>query len=440
MRKTNQSHFSLNDPTLARLLAAEEKRQETTLTLIPSENHPFPGVYQLMGSRLSDKYAEGYPGQRYYQGQKYIDQIEQYAIDQAKKAFQVPFANVQPLSGSLANLAVYQALLPWPPAADDRADILALSLNAGGHLSHGQKVSLTGRLYRVVRYPLNQAEIIDYQELAQLARQHRPRLIIAGITAYPRRLDWAKFAQISDEVGAYLLADIAHIAGLIVGGAYPSPTPWVDLITTTTQKTLRGPRGAIIMVTEKGLKKDPDLGQKINRAVFPGLQGGPSMHTIAAIGYTLAQTQTVQFQRWAQQVVKNAQALAQVLTQAGLRLVSGGTESHLLLLDLRPQKLDGKTVAEALETIGLITNANTIPHDPNPPRRPSGLRLGTPAATSRGMKEAEMNQIGQWISQVIRALEKDQFSPNLQKNLRRAVRRLTQRFPLPNNRLKRPTI
>lgn len=381
--------------------------------LIPSENYASKAVRQALGSVLTNKYAEGYPGKRYYQGNQVTDEIENLAIERAKKLFNVPFANVQPYSGSPANQAVYLALVK----PGDK--VMGMDLKAGGHLTHGSLANFSGKLFQPVSYSVGADGWLDYEEIARLAKKFQPKLIWAGATAYPRLIDWQKFAQIADSVNAWLAADIAHYAGLIVGGAYPSPVSFVDVITTTTHKTLRGPRAAIILVTEKGFKKDPQLGDKINRWVFPGLQGGPHMNNIAAMAVALKEATRPEFKNYAHQIVKNAQALAKELQKYNFNLLTGGTDNHLILIDLRQDKIDGKKAAVILEKSGIIVNANTIPGDPAPPLRPSGIRLGTPAVTTQGMKEKEMKEIALLIKQSLAG-----------KDVYGQVKELCQKFPL----------
>jgi glycine hydroxymethyltransferase len=398
------------------LIKQEERRQGETLMLIPSENYTYPEVREALGSVLMHKYAEGYPGKRYYEGNEVVDQVESLAIERAKELFKVPHANVQALSGSPANSAVYFGLL----APGDT--IMGLSLPHGGHLTHGQGVSFSGKYFKSVSYELDLTcpEYFNFEKIRDLVREHHPKIIVVGTTAFPRILDWRKFAQIADEVGAYLLADISHIAGLVVGGVHPSPVPFADVVTTTTHKTLRGPRGALIMATDKGLKKDPDLAKKIDKAVFPGLQGGPHLHAIAGIAITLRQAQEESFKEHAGQVVKNARVLAQALIEEGFELVTGGTDNHLILVDLRNLGIDGKAAAEKLNVEGMVTNKNTIPNDPGTPVKPSGIRLGTPAVTTRGMKEPEMKEIGRMIKEVL--VEN--------KAVKSEVKKLSDRFPV----------
>lgn len=407
------------DSQINQLIIAETKRQAQTLMLIPSENYASAAVSAAVGSILGNKYAEGYPHKRYYQGQAYVDQIETMAIDRAKKLFAVPHANVQPYSGSPANAAVYFGLLK------PGAKIMGLTLSHGGHLTHGHpQVTFSGRYFQSVPYSVTATGLIDYSALAKQVKQEKPDLIIAGTTAYPRTLEFDTFGIIADSVGAYLLADISHIAGLILAGVHPSPTNHAHLITTTTHKTLRGPRGAMIMVTQKGLSKDPKLTEKIDKAVFPGLQGGPHLNTIAGIAVALKEAGTARFVHYGQKIVKNAATLAKSLTSHGLSLTTGGTDNHLMVIDLRPLNLTGKPMAIKLESAGIVVNYNTVPYDVKPPFNPSGIRLGTPAVTSRGMGSQEMAQIGQLIAGLIQ----DKITVVVAK---KAVLDLCARFPIP---------
>ena len=366
------------------------------------------------------KYAEGYPGKRYYQGMEFVDQIEKLAIERARRLFGVPHANVQPYSGSPANMAVYFALLKIGEG------ILGLDLSHGGHLTHGHpKITFSGKYFKSVRYFLKETPpYSDFEEIRKLALKYKPKIIVVGTTAFPRVLPWEKFAKVAKEVGAYLLADISHIAGLVVGRVHPNPVPYVHIITTTTHKTLRGPRGAMILVTEKGIKKDPDLPQKIDRAVFPGLQGGPHLNTIAGIAIALEKATEPEFKKYAEAVVENAQVLSLQLSKRGFKLVTGGTDNHLIVIDLRNRGIDGKTAAVALEKVGIVVNANTVPNDPNPPFSPSGIRLGTPAVTSLGMGEKEMEQIARWIDQVLI----DPQDEELQKKVEKEVEELMDKY------------
>lgn len=403
------------DPEIYELIKAEEERQYTSIRLIPSENYVSEAVLQASGSILTNKYSEGYPKKRYYEGQEYIDQIEEIAEERAKRLFGVEFANVQPYSGSPANLAVYLAFCkPGDP-------ILGMSLDQGGHLTHGWNVSITGIYFKAYRYTVRRdTHRIDYDQVRDLAREHRPKIIWAGATAYPRIIDYKIFADIAQEVGAVFVADIAHIAGLIVGGVHPSPVPYADIITTTTHKTLRGPRGAMVMGKAKYKKE-------INKAVFPGLQGGPHNHTTAGIAVALKEASTDEFKQYATQIVKNAKVLAEELLSYGFDLVSGGTDNHLILIDLTNRGIGGRKAAQILNRAGIECNANTVPYDPRPPFDPSGLRIGTPAVTSRGMKEEEMKQIAKWINEVITNIENE----DVIKRIRGEVREFCSKYPAP---------
>lgn len=387
------------DKTVAKLILKEEKRQEETLMMIPSENYASQSVMKALGSIFTDKYSEGYANKRYYQGQRFSDELETLCIDRAKKLFKVPFVNVQPYSGSPANAAVYFALL------NPQDTIMGLSLPSGGHLTHGvPHITFSGKFFHSVQYEVDKNGYINYDTVEKIALRERPKLIVAGTTHYSRQLDFKRFAQIADKVGAYLMADMSHVIGLIIAGVYSNPIPYVDVVTTTTHKTLRGPRAAIIMVTDKGLKKDPAMGEKINKAVFPGLQGGPHMNTIAAIAVSLEEASKPKFIKYGQQVVKNAKVLSDELIKKGYHLLSGGTDSHVMVVDLRKDGILGNTASEALEVAGMILNRNAVPFDTNPPYYPSGIRFGTPGLTSRGFKEKHMKQIAGWIDRVLKAL------------------------------------
>jgi glycine hydroxymethyltransferase len=377
------------DPDIARLIADEEARQHRCVRLIASENYVSSAVMAATGTVLTNKYSEGYPGKRYYEGQRYIDQIETLAIDRARALFGADHANVQPYSGSPANLAVYFAFLQ---AGDT---VMGMGLPAGGHLTHGWNVSITGTYFRAVHYGVRKdTGRIDYDEVREIARRERPRLLWAGGTAVPRVIDFAAFAEIAKEVGAVFAADIAHIAGLVAGGVHPSPVPVADVVSTTTHKTLRGPRGGMLLCREQHQKA-------IDRAVFPGLQGGPHNHTTAALAVALKEAGQPGFKEYAAQIVANARAMAEALIERGFDLVSGGTDNHLLLVDLTNKNVPGRKAARALDRAGIVCNCNSIPFDPRKPFDPSGIRLGTPAVTSRGMREPEMRQIAAWIDQVV---------------------------------------
>ena len=383
----------------------EKQRQIEMTSLIPSENHISPEVSKVLSSCLNSKYAEGYPGRRYYEGNQNIDKIENEARDRIKELFGVPYVNIQPYSGSPANSAIEFALL------EPGDTLMGLALSGGGHLTHGHpKVTFSGKYFHSVQYGLDEKARIDFKKLRQLALEHQPKLIIAGTTAYPFTLEFDKFREIADEVGAWLLADISHITGLVVAGEHPSPVPDADIVMSTTHKTFRGPRGAMIMVTERGLKKDPDLGKKIDMAIIPGLQGGPHNATTAAIALAAAEAMRPEFKTYGKQVVKNAQALAAALQNEGLTLIGDGTENHLMLIDLTKQGFGlGTQVAYAMDVAGMYANRNSIPHEPCSPFYPSGIRLGTPLVTTRGMGESEMKQIANWIAQVVEIVKEDEL-------------------------------
>ncbi len=407
------------DPQISNLIAKEIERQKTTLEMIPSENHSSLAVREALGSVLTDKYAEGYPGKRYYAGLEFYDKIETLCQERVKKLFKVSYANVQPYSGSPANQAVYFAL------CEPGDTIMGMSLPHGGHLTHGWKVNFSAKIYNSIQYGVDErTNLLNYQEIEKLAKKVKPKLIWVGATAYPRIFNWRKLGKIADSVGAYLSADIAHIAGLIAAGVHPSPVPFAHLVTTTTHKTLRGPRGGIIMVTRKGLKKDPELPKKIDKAVFPGLQGGPHENNIAAIAVCLKEASRPAFKRYGKQIVKNCKILSSELLKQGFNLVTGGTDNHLILIDLRNKKISGAEAQNRLEKAGITVNKNTIPFDPNPPFKPSGIRLGTPAITTRGMKGKEMKKIAFWIDEII-------SKPKSCLKVRKEIKKLCQKFPLP---------
>jgi glycine hydroxymethyltransferase len=403
------------DPEIYELIKGEERYQIESVRLIPSENYVSKAVLEATGSVLTNKYSEGYAGRRYYEGQRYIDRVEAIAVDRAKALFGAEHANVQPYSGSPANLAVYFALLKQGEG------LMGLALPHGGHLTHGWDVSITGTFWRPIRYVVErETQRIDYDAVRDLARKERPRIIVTGATAYPRQFDFKIFGEIAKEVDAYLLADISHIAGLIVAGAHPDPVPYADVVVTTTHKTLRGPRGAMIMCRK-------DLADKIDKAVFPGLQGGPHNHTTAAIGVALKEAATPEFREYGHQVVRNAKAMAAELTDRGFNLVSGGTDNHLILIDLANKNVIGKKAAKALDRAGIVCNYNTVPYDPRKPFSPSGIRLGTPSVTSRGMKEAEMRRIAVWMDQVIAQVDDEAAI----KRVGAEVREFCNAFPAP---------
>ncbi len=387
------------------MVEAEKQRRREGLEMIPSENQCSLAVLEALGSILTDKYSEGYSGKRYYGGNQFIDMVENLAIERAKKAFGVPYANVQPYSGSPANVAVYLATCKPGDV------IMGQNLPDGGHLTHGWKINFSGTFYKSVPYHVKKDGYIDLEEVKALANEHKPKLIWVGATAYMREFPFEELGAIADEVDAYLAADIAHIAGLVIAGCHKSPVPFAHIVTTTTHKTLRGPRGAIIMVTEKGLQKDPELADKIDRAVFPaGVQGGPHNHQTAAIAVALGEALKPEFKEYGRQIIKNAKALAEALIAKGVKLVSNGTDNHMMVIDLTPYgKGSGVFLQEALDIEGITTNKNTVPQDPSSPFYPSGLRLGVPAITTRGMKEAEMRQIADWIAQVINEVKNCQL-------------------------------
>ena len=419
--------LSTADPELAAAIAGECERQQTQIELIASENIVSRAVLEAQGSVLTNKYAEGYPGRRYYGGCAFVDIAERLAIDRAKRLFDCGFANVQPHAGAPANEAVYLALLkPGDP-------ILGMSLAAGGHLTHGAPPNLSGKWFRASTYGVREEDArIDFAEVERQAETHRPRLIIAGGSAYPRIIDFARFRAIADRVGAYLMVDMAHFAGLVAGGAHPSPLPHAHVVTTTTHKTLRGPRGGMILCN------DPEIARRIDSAIFPGLQGGPLMHAIAAKAVALGEALQPSFAAYARAVVENAQTLAATLAAAGLAIVSGGTDTHLLLVDLRPLGLTGRDAEQALERAGITCNKNGIPFDSQKPTVTSGVRLGSPAATTRGFGMAEFRQTGEWIAEVLRALADDPGDPGgnapgnatVEARVRQAVAALCARFPI----------
>jgi glycine hydroxymethyltransferase len=379
------------DPELSDAIEAERQRQEHHLELIASENYASPRVLEAQGSVLTNKYAEGYPGKRYYGGCEFVDIAEQLAIDRAKELFGAAYANVQPHSGSQANAAVYLALLK------PGETLLGMSLDHGGHLTHGAKVNFSGKIFNAVQYGLDPATgEIDYAQVEALAREHRPRLIIAGFSAYSGIIDWARFRRIADAVGAYFMVDMAHVAGLVAAGVYPSPVPFADVVTTTTHKTLRGPRGGLILA-----RPHVDLHKKFNSLIFPGIQGGPLMHVIAAKAVAFLEAMQPEFKQYQQQVVSNAKAMAATLQSRGYRIVSGGTENHLFLVDLVGREYTGKDADAALGLANITVNKNAVPNDPRPPFVTSGLRIGTPAITTRGFREDESRQVGGLIADVL---------------------------------------
>ena len=403
------------DPQIADVVRREESRQSSVLEMIPSENYASRAVIEAVGSVLTNKYAEGYPGARYYQGNDIVDEAENLARDRATALFGMDHANVQPHSGTQANMAVYLGVIKPGDT------VMGMQLDAGGHLTHGHSVNASGKLYHFVSYGVDrETETIDYEAMLELAKEHRPKLIVVGATAYPRQIDFARARAIADEVEAVLMADIAHISGLIAGGAHVSPAGHAQIVTTSTHKTLRGPRGGMVLCDQK-------FARRVDRGVFPGSQGGPMMNVIAGKAVMLKEAATPAFQEYARQTVENSKVLAETLEAAGLRLVSGGTETHLVLVDVTPLGLLGKVAAEALEVAGIVTNYNAIPFDPQPPTIGSGVRMGTPALTTRGMGAEEMKQVGGLIA---RALEVHEDEAAL-ASIRAEVAELCEAFPAP---------
>jgi len=416
----NRAPLDQVDPAVFQIIQAETRRQEEGLELIASENFVSPAVMEAVGSTLTNKYAEGYPGKRYYGGCEEVDKVEALAIERAVKLFGSFSANVQPHSGSQANMGAYFAVLKPGDT------MLSLDLNSGGHLTHGAAFNFSGKLYKVVHYGLErESETIDYAQAAALAKEHKPRIVVVGASAYPRTIDFARFKEIADSVGAVLMVDMAHIAGLVAGGVHPSPVPFADLVTSTTHKTLRGPRSGLILMKEPYAKT-------INSQIFPGIQGGPLMHVIAAKAVAFGEALRPEFKTYARQVVENAKALAEGLGKEGLRLVSGGTDNHLMLVDLRPKKITGKAAEEALGLAHITVNKNQIPFDPEKPTVSSGIRVGTPALTSRGMTVTDMAHVARFIG---RALDHAN-EPKVLAKIRDEVKEFTKGFPLYRSRLR----
>jgi len=424
-REKVYAHVMDQDQMVYRAISGELDRQQQGIEMIPSESYASRAVLEAIGSVFNNKYSEGYPKKRYYGGQKFTDIIEKIAIDRAKKLFGADHVNVQPYSGSPANFAALNAV------CQPGDTIMGMDLRFGGHLTHGWKVNVTAKYFRSVSYQTNREGYIDFNEIEALAKKHKPKVIIAGATAYPRIYEWKKFAQIAKKTGAYFMADIAHIAGLIAAGAHSNPVGIADIVTTTTHKTLRGPRAGMIMVN--GNPSNPlkqitnptkkDLPTLIDRSIFPGLQGGPHMHTIAGIAVALKEASTPKFKKWAFQVISNAKALAKVFLNRGLRLITGGTDNHLILMDVSPLKITGLEAEQRIEMIGISVNKNSIPYDTNPPYNPSGIRLGTPCATIRGMKEEEMKIVGNAICDVL--MDKKKI-----KTAKKIVKELCRNFPI----------
>lgn len=413
---THLEALSITDPTIRDLILQEEQRQQDTIRLIPSENYASKAVLEASGSVLTNIYSEGYPGKRYYEGQQIIDQVEQLAIDRVKNVFGVEHANVQPYSGSPANMAVYHAVL------EHGDTIMGLALPHGGHLTHGWKVNFSGKTYHSVPYELDpETERLNYDKIWEQAREVKPKMIIAGYTAYPRIIDFAKFREICDDVGAIFHADISHITGLIVGGVHPSPFPMADTGISTSHKSLRGPRGAFILSKEK-------YAQAIDKAIMPGLQGGPHNNTTAGIAVALHESQQPSFKVYAEQIVKNAKALAEHLNGHGFRLVTGGTDNHLILFETQKSKgIPGRDAAKALDKAGITANCNTVPFDTNSPFNPAGVRIGTPSITSRGMTEMDMKRIADWMNEVMM----NAADETILARIKEEVREFCQSFPCP---------
>ena len=406
-------YLTAQDPEVGRAVRAEYDRQQQNIELIASENIVSPAVLAAAGTVLTNKYAEGYPHKRYYGGCQCVDVVEEIAIRRAKELFGAQYANVQPHSGAQANYAVYQALCQLGDT------VMGMSLDNGGHLTHGSPVNFSGRNYKMVAYGVDQRGYIDYDQVRDLAKKHRPRMILAGASAYPRIIDFKAFADIAHEVGAYLFVDMAHIAGLVAAGEHPSPIPYADVVSTTTHKTLRGPRGGMLLCS------DPEIAKKHNSAIFPGSQGGPLEHIIAAKAVALGEALKPEFKTYQHQIVVNARVLARAILDGGLNLVSGGTDNHLMLVDLRPAHLTGKEMERRLDAVYITANKNAIPNDPEKPFVTSGIRVGTPAVTARGFREAEMKTVGELIC----AAARDDFEEKAEE-LRARVKALTGRFPL----------
>lgn len=405
------------DPQIYELLQQENARQSGALRMIPSENYVSRAVMQACGSCLTNKYAEGYPGKRYYEGQQVTDLIETLSVERAKKIFGADHANVQPYSGSVANIAAYSALL------EPGDTIMGLSLPSGGHLTHGWKVSFTSKVYKSIQYEVDpETGRFDYNKIEELAKKHRPKMIISGATVYAREIDFEIFGEIAKKVGAYHLSDIAHISGLVVAKIHKSPVPYADIVSTTTHKTLRGPRGGMLLCKA-------EHAERIDKAVFPGLQGGPHMHTLTAVAVALAEADTPEFVEYAKQVVKNAKRLAEKLMEYGFKIVSGGTDNHLLLIDLRNKQIPGKKFAKVLDRARVVTNYNTIPKDPAPPANPNGLRIGTPAVTTRGMKEEQMDMIAGFFNKIADNIDNETIIEQVGKD----VLLLCSQFSIPDH-------
>lgn len=403
------------DPELASAIADENQRQEEHIELIASENYVSPAVMEVQGSQLTNKYAEGYPAKRYYGGCDHVDRAEQLAIDRAKKLFGADYANVQPHSGSQANAAVYMALL------NPGDTVLGMSLAHGGHLTHGAKPNFSGKLYNSVQYGVDDNGFLDYKEIERLAKEHKPKMIVAGFSAYSQKIDWSKFREIADSVGAFLMVDMAHVAGLVAVGLYPNPLPYADVVTSTTHKTLRGPRGGLILC-----KSNPELEKKFQSLIFPGIQGGPLMHVIAAKAVAFKEALDPSFKVYQQQVLDNAKVMAEVMKGRGYKIVSGGTEDHLFLVDLIDKNITGKDAEAALGAAHITVNKNSVPNDPQSPFITSGLRIGSPAMTTRGFKQAEAKQVANWICNILDNIN----DISVIETVKQEVAQLCARFPV----------
>lgn len=439
--ESHLENIKKTDPEMYNWIIKEIERQKNTLELIPSECITSPSVLEALGSVFTNKYSEGYPGKRYYGGNQFVDEIEKLTQERAKKIFKVEHVNVQPYSGSPANFAVYTAV------CQPGDTIMGQALTDGGHLTHGSPASATSKYFKSIQYHVTENGEVDMKEVEELAKEHKPKLIWVGTSAYSKILNYKRFAEIADSVDAYLVADIAHVAGMIAGGSHPSPVEYVHIMTTTTHKTLRGPRGGIIMVTDRGLKKDLDLAKKIDSAIFPQLQGGPHNHQIAAIGVALAEALKPEFKIYAEQIVKNAKALARELINQGMKVIGGGTDTHLMLIDCGKGR--GVFFQDALDVAGITLNKNTIPKDPSSPFYPSGVRLGTPIMTTRGMKEEEMKIVAGWLKKVFDEIKEfdlpegkneriaylQEFKNKIEENkelkkIREEVKEMCQKFPI----------
>ena len=404
------------DQTVWSAIESEKQRQEEHVELIASENYVSPAVLEAQGSVMTNKYAEGYPGRRYYGGCEHVDEVEQLAIERAKELFTADYANVQPHSGSQANASAYLALL------QPHDTVLGMSLSEGGHLTHGSSVNFSGKLYRAIQYGVKLEDgLIDYDALMRLAEEHRPRLIVGGFSAYSRKLDWQKFREIADAVSAYLLIDMAHVAGLVAAGLYPNPVPYADVVTTTTHKTLAGPRGGLILARENA-----DIHKKLNSALFPGTQGGPLMHIIAAKAVCFKESLSEEFREYQRQILANARSMAEIFSQRGYKVVSGGTDNHLVLVDLIARELTGKDADAALSRANITVNKNTVPGDPRSPFVTSGLRIGSPAVTRRGFRTNECTQLSHWMCDILDDIEND----NMIGSVKLRVRDLCKKFPV----------